>query len=79
MNLYRIFVQDRRDLNARANVHHAMRYLVKNDQHLRLKSVDARCLRKGQVKRGGGKPALVMLVEPRPAYGLVPGHDYRLI
>lgn len=45
----------RRDLNARANVHHAMRYLVKNDQHLRLKPVGARCLRKGQVKKGGSR------------------------
>ena len=42
----------RRDLNARGNVHYAMRYLVKNDQHLRLKPVGARCLRKGQAKKG---------------------------
>lgn len=41
----------RRDLNARANVHHAMRYLVKNDQHLRLKPEGARCLRKGLAKK----------------------------
>jgi hypothetical protein len=41
----------RRDLNARGNVHYAMRYLVKNDQHLRLKPEGARCLRKGQVKK----------------------------
>jgi len=41
----------RRDLSARDNVHYAMRYLVKNDQHLRLKPVGARCLRKGVVKR----------------------------
>lgn len=44
----------RRDLNARANVHYAMRYLVKNDQHLLLKPVGARCLRKGQVKKKRG-------------------------
>lgn len=41
----------RRDLHARANVHHAMRYLVKNDQHLRVKPEGARCLRKGQAKK----------------------------
>lgn len=39
----------RRDLDARADVHYTMRYLVKNDQHLRLKPVGARRLRKGQV------------------------------
>lgn len=44
----------RRDLNARANVHHAMRYLVKNDQHLRLKPEGARCLRKGLAKKVRG-------------------------
>jgi len=44
----------RRDLNARANVHYAMRYLVKNDQHLRLKPEGARCLRKGQAKKVRG-------------------------
>lgn len=44
----------RRDLNARANVRHAMRYLVKNDQHLRLKPVGARCLRKGLAKKASG-------------------------
>ncbi len=38
----------RSDLSARANVHYAMRYLVKKDQHLRLKPVGARCLCKGQ-------------------------------
>lgn len=45
----------RRDLSARGNVHYAMRYLVKNDQHLRLKPEGARCLRKGLAKkvRGG--------------------------
>ncbi len=42
----------RRDLNARGNVHYAMRYLVKNDQQLRLKPVGVRCLRKGQAKKG---------------------------
>lgn len=42
----------RRDLDARADVHYSMRYLVKNDQHLRLKPVGARCLRKGQAGRG---------------------------
>ena len=42
----------RSDLNVRGNVHYAMRYLVKNDQQLRLKPVGARCLRKGLVKRG---------------------------
>ncbi|HCF7342799.1 YagK/YfjJ domain-containing protein [Pseudomonas aeruginosa] len=41
----------RRNLKARANVHCAMRYLVKNDQHLRLKPVGARCLRKGQARK----------------------------
>jgi hypothetical protein len=52
----------RRDLNARGNVHYAMRYLVKNDQHLRLKPVGARCLRKGQAKRVSG-----MTNRPLPA------------
>lgn len=42
----------RRDPIARGNVHYAMRYLVKDDQHLRLKPMGARCLRKGQVGRG---------------------------
>lgn len=41
----------RRDLKARDNVHYAMRYLVKNDQHLLLKPVGARCLRKGQARK----------------------------
>lgn len=41
----------RRDLKARANVHYAMRYLVKNDQHLRLRPVGARRLRKGQARK----------------------------
>lgn len=44
----------RRDLNARDNVHYVMRYLVKNDQHLRLKPVGARCLRKGQARKVSG-------------------------
>lgn len=44
----------RRDLSARGNVHYAMRYLVKNDQHLRLKPVGARCLRKGLVRKVSG-------------------------
>ncbi|HFQ7112511.1 TPA: inovirus-type Gp2 protein [Pseudomonas aeruginosa] len=44
----------RRDLTARGNVHYAMRYLVKNDQHLLLKPVGARCLRKGQAKAVSG-------------------------
>ncbi|XEG74721.1 inovirus-type Gp2 protein [Pseudomonas sp. abacavir_1] len=41
----------RRDMSARGDVHYTMRYLVKNDQHLRLKPVGARCLRKGQARR----------------------------
>jgi hypothetical protein len=44
----------RRDLGARGSVHYVMRYLVKNDQHLRLKPVGARCLRKGQAKTVSG-------------------------
>ncbi|TWC30203.1 uncharacterized protein DUF3296 [Pseudomonas sp. SJZ079] len=44
----------RKDLNARGNVHYVMRYLVKNDQHLRLKPVGARCLRKGQARKVSG-------------------------
>jgi len=46
----------RRDLHGRANVLCAMRYLVKNDQHLRLKPVGARCLRKGQARKVSGAP-----------------------
>lgn len=42
----------REDLNIRPKVHYAMRYLGKDSQHLRLKPVGARCLRKGQAKRG---------------------------
>lgn len=41
----------RRDLTARANLHHAMRYLAKNNQHLLIKPAGARCLRKGQAKK----------------------------
>ena len=41
----------KRDLIARGNVHYAMRYLVKNDQHLRLKPMRAKCLRKGALRR----------------------------
>nr|WP_320327053.1 inovirus-type Gp2 protein [Pseudomonas sp. P1B16] len=41
----------RHDLGARGNVNYVMRYLVKNDQHLRLKPAGARCLRKGLIKR----------------------------
>ncbi|AVD87170.1 inovirus-type Gp2 protein [Pseudomonas sp. SWI44] len=48
----------RRDLSARDNVHYAMRYLVKNDQHLRLKPVGARCLRKGLTRRVSGMTKL---------------------
>ncbi|MCF7532060.1 YagK/YfjJ domain-containing protein [Pseudomonas petrae] len=44
----------RKDLHARGNVHYTMSYLVKNDQHMRLKPVGARCLRKGQAKRASG-------------------------
>ncbi|WHL27442.1 YagK/YfjJ domain-containing protein [Pseudomonas juntendi] len=39
----------RNDRKARANVHQAVRYLVKDDQRLLLKPQGARCLRKGQV------------------------------
>ncbi|WP_346773775.1 YagK/YfjJ domain-containing protein [Pseudomonas synxantha] len=39
----------RSDLTIRSHVHYAMRYLVKDDQQLRLKPVGARCLRMGQV------------------------------
>lgn len=42
----------RRDHRARGHVHYAMRYLVKNDQQLRLRPAGARCLRKGLVRRG---------------------------
>lgn len=43
-----IFQSDRK---IRAHVHYAMCYLVKDDQHLRLKPWRARCLRMGQVRR----------------------------
>ncbi|QJI30354.1 inovirus-type Gp2 protein [Pseudomonas sp. ADAK18] len=36
-------------LKVRSHVHYAMRYLVKDDQQLRLKPVGARCLRIGQI------------------------------
>lgn len=39
----------RSDLEIRSHVHYAMRYLVKDDQQLRLKPLGARCLRMGQV------------------------------
>ncbi|WP_337160242.1 YagK/YfjJ domain-containing protein [Pseudomonas putida] len=42
----------RRDHRARGYVHYAMRYLVKNDQQLRLRPDGARCLRKGLVRKG---------------------------
>lgn len=42
----------RRDEYARGNVHYAMRYLIKKDQHLRLRPIGARCLRKGLMKKG---------------------------
>lgn len=38
----------RSDRTIRSHVHYAMRYLVKDDQQLRLKPVGARCLRMGQ-------------------------------
>lgn len=37
----------RDDQSMRPNTHEAMKYLVKDDQHLRLKPAGARCLRKG--------------------------------
>ena len=49
------------DLSARSKVHYAMRYLVKNNQHLRLKPAGARCLRKGQARRARG----VVISPPR--------------
>ena len=39
----------RSDRKIRSHVHYAMRYLVKDDQQLRLKPVGARCLRMGQI------------------------------
>lgn len=41
----------RDDQSTRPNTHEAMRYLVKDDQHLRLKPAGARCLRKGALSR----------------------------
>ncbi|MBB6343217.1 hypothetical protein HNP49_003415 [Pseudomonas fluvialis] len=41
----------REDQSKRAHVHKAMKYLVKDDQHLRLKPPGARCLRKGALGR----------------------------
>ncbi|RUE47717.1 inovirus Gp2 family protein [Pseudomonas aeruginosa] len=41
----------REDQSKRPNTHEAMRYLVKDDQHLRLKPARARCLRKGTLSR----------------------------
>ena len=41
----------RDDQSKRPNTHEAMRYLVKDDQHLRLKPAGARCLRKGALRR----------------------------
>ncbi len=41
----------RKDLSIRPHTHKAMKYLVKDDQYLRLKPEGARCLRKGTLKR----------------------------
>ncbi|HHN0564414.1 TPA: hypothetical protein ACRNVW_006404 [Pseudomonas aeruginosa] len=41
----------RDDQSKRPNTHEAMRYLVKDDQHLRVKPAGARCLRKGALNR----------------------------
>ncbi|WP_240112383.1 inovirus-type Gp2 protein [Pseudomonas aeruginosa] len=41
----------RDDQAKRPHAHRAMRYLVKDDQHLRLKPAGARCLRKGNLNR----------------------------
>ncbi|APC19577.1 hypothetical protein BLL42_28095 (plasmid) [Pseudomonas frederiksbergensis] len=35
----------------RPKVHHAMRYLGKDTQHLRLKPMGAKCMRKGTLRR----------------------------
>ena len=40
----------RDDQSIRPHTHFAMKYLVKDDQHLRLKPVGARCLRKGTLR-----------------------------
>ena len=39
------------DVYKRQHTHFAMKYLVKDDQHLRLKPAGARCLRKGALNR----------------------------
>ncbi len=41
----------RDDQSIRPHTHYAMKYLVKDDQHLRLKPAGARCLRKGSLSR----------------------------
>lgn len=41
----------REDQSRRPHTHYAMKYLVKDDQHLRLKPAGARCLRKGTLNR----------------------------
>lgn len=41
----------REDQSKRTHTHKAMKYLVKDDQHLRLKPAGARCLRKGALSR----------------------------
>ncbi len=41
----------RDDQSKRPNTHEALKYLVKDDQHLRLKPAGARCLRKGSLGR----------------------------
>ncbi|MDI3667742.1 inovirus-type Gp2 protein [Pseudomonas aeruginosa] len=43
----------RDDQSIRPHTHYAMKYLVKDDQHLRLKPAGARCLRKGTLRRFG--------------------------
>lgn len=43
----------RSDRTTRRHVHKAMKYLVKDAQHLRLKPERARCLRTGQLRRRG--------------------------
>ncbi|MFU6037569.1 inovirus-type Gp2 protein [Pseudomonas aeruginosa] len=42
---------ERDDQSRRPHTHYAMKYLVKDDQHLRLKPAGARCLRKGALRR----------------------------
>ena len=41
----------RDDQSRRPHTHYAMKYLVKDDQHLRVKPAGARCLRKGNFVR----------------------------